>query len=262
MNKEEEGYSVKKTVTAVLLLAMILSLTACDLSMILDRDKPAFEKVESDVMSDHKISYSGNGGIVDGDVTIIYKTDGNGNVSVVQPGSSGIMEIPRVDESEVEEPEIQEPADEPVKADGLVGQWHSASRDGDYINTTYYSFNADGTFSSSSCEYMYSASAPELFPGFEDGWHAVPMGYPLSFGTYEVDGSNLILSYTGEEFFEAYDEPIVYTITIFAISDDEIVLGDEWDKDVRNTFVSEQAVRNDGDFITALCNRLGVDMNP
>lgn len=253
---------MKKTVTAVLLLAMLLSLTACDLSMILDRDEPAYERADSDVSSDKMIAFGGDGNIGEGDVSIIYKTDGNGNVSVVRPGSSGIMEIPRVDESDVEEPEIQEPADEPVKADGLVGQWHSASRDGDYINTTYYSFSSDGTFSSSSCEYMYSASAPELFPGFEDGWYAVPMGYPLSFGTYEVDGSNLILSYTGEEFIETYDEPIVYTITIFAISDDEIVLGDEWDKDVRNTFVSEQAVRNDGDFITALCNRLNVDMNP
>lgn len=253
---------MKKTVTAVLLLAMILSLTACDLSMILDRDKPAFEKAESDVPSSHKISFGGNGSIDDEDVSIIYKTDGNGNVSVIHPGSSGIIEIPRVDESEVEKPETQEPAVEGVKADGLVGQWHSASRDGDYINTAYYSFNADGTFSSSTCEYMYSASAPELFPGFEDGWHAVPMGYPLSFGTYEVDGSNLILSYTGEEFIENYDEPIVYTVTIFAVSDDEIVLSDEWDENVRNTFVSEQVVRGDGDFITALCNRLNVDMNP
>lgn len=253
---------MKKTVTAVLLLAMILSLTACDLSMILDRDKPAFEKAESDVPSSHKISFGGNGSIDDEDVSIIYKTDGNGNVSVIHPGSSGFIEIPRVDESDVEEPEIQEPAGEPVEADGLVGQWHSASRDGDYINTTYYSFNADGTFSSSTCEYMYSASAPELFAGFEEGWHAVPMGYPLSFGTYEVDGSNLILSYTGEEFIETYDEPIVYTITIFAVSDDEIVLSDEWDENVRNTFVSEQVVRGDGDFITALCNRLNVDMNP
>ena len=253
---------MKKTVTAVLLLAMILSLTACDLSMILDRDKPAFEKAESDVPSSHKISFGGNGSIDDEDVSIIYKTDGNGNVSVIHPGSSGIIEIPRVDESEVEKPETQEPAVEGVKADGLVGQWHSASRDGDYINTTYYSFNADGTFSSSTCEYMYSSSAPELFPGFEDGWHAVPMGYPLSFGTYEIDGSNLILSYTGEEFIENYDEPIVYTVTIFAVSDDEIVLSDEWDENVRNTFVSEQVVRGDGDFITALCNRLNVDMNP
>ena len=253
---------MKKTVTVVLLLAMLLSLTACDIFGMLGRNEPAFDKAESDVPSNHKISYGGVGSIDDEDVTVIYKTDGNGNVSVIRPGSSGIIEIPRVDESEVEKPETQEPAVEGVKADGLVGQWHSASRDGDYINTTYYSFNADGTFSSSTCEYMYSASAPELFPGFEEGWHAVPMGYPLSFGTYEVDGSNLILSYTGEEFIETYDEPIVYTITIFAVSDDEIVLGDAWDENVRNTFVSEQVVRGDGDFITALCNRLNVDMNP
>lgn len=253
---------MKKTLSVVLLLAMLLSLTACDIFGMLGRNEPAFEKAESDVPSDHKISYGGFDNIDDEDVTIIYKTDGNGNVSVVRPGSSGIIEIPRVDESDVEEPEIQEPAGEPVEADGLVGQWHSASRDGDYIDTTYYSFNADGTFSSSTCEYMYSTSAPELFAGFEEGWHAVPMGYPLSFGTYEVDGSNLILSYTGEEFIETYDEPIVYTITIFAVSDDEIVLGDAWDKDVRNTFVRDEAVRNEGDFITALCDRLNVDMNP
>ena len=64
---------MKKTVTAVLLLAMLLSLTACDIFGMLGRNEPAFEKAESDVPSDHKISYGGVGNIDDEDVNITFK---------------------------------------------------------------------------------------------------------------------------------------------------------------------------------------------
>ena len=76
---------MKKVFAFLLICALTLSLAACDLNLdsILGRDNPNFEKADSNTSSDKMISFAGTGDVGDGDVTIIYKSDGNGNMSVV-----------------------------------------------------------------------------------------------------------------------------------------------------------------------------------
>ena len=127
------------------------------------------------------------------------------------------------------------------------------------ITTSFYSFESDGTFYSTECEYVHSTANPELFPGFEDGWYSVPMGYPASYGTYEIDGNDLILFYTHEDYCEPYEEPIVYTITIYALSDEEAVLGDLWG-DGQSVYVKFSY--SSDNFLEVLCEKLDIDMTP
>ena len=244
---------MKKLIALMLLGTLAFSLTACDMDLdaLFGRQNPDFERVE-ELPSDMKIAYGGDGQPGDGDMAMIYQSDGNGMVSVVRPGETDTDDEPG---------QADTPA-ENVTVEALTGEWHSASRSGDVIATRYYWFNDDGTFSSSSGEYMHSTSAPELFPDFDEGWYAVPMGYPLSFGTYELDGSELILSYTGEEYSEGYEEPIVYRIPVYSLSGEEMVLGDGWDESAQNRYINASLLRENGDSFEALCEKLEIDMQP
>ena len=244
---------MKKLIALMLLGALAFSLTACDLDlgMFLGNNEPAFEKVETDRPMNQMVAVGGDGNIGEGDISVIYRSDGNGTVSIVTPDIDSGTKI-----------EQEAPASESVSAQMLVGDWQTAARNGDVISTEYYSFSADGSFYSTGCEYMYSASAPELFPGFDEGWYAVPMGFPASYGTYEISGSQIILSYTHEDYFEPYEEPIVVTLAVYALSDNEAVFGSALDQNEKDTFIRYEVGQYEGEFLTYLCDRLDVSMEP
>lgn len=69
----------------------------------------------------------------------------------------------------------------------IVGTWSYAYRD-EYIRTSGYTFNADGTYSMYYRNYMPKSQL------YEDpsatGWEIVPMGYPADSGTYEIESVN------------------------------------------------------------------------
>ena len=238
---------MKKVFAFLLICALTLSLAACDMDLdsILGRDTPNFEKVDGNVSSDKMISFAGTGDVGDGDVTIIYKSDGNGNMSVV------------IGDKKDEDSE-DELVENITDSNAIVGQWMTAQRYDSCISTSFYCFESDGTFYSTDCEYVHSTANPELFPDFEDGWYSVPMGYPASYGTYEVDGNNLILSYTHEDNCEPYEEPIVYTVTIYSLSNEGIVLGDVWGEGQHKYL----KYNSDTDFLEVLCDYLDIDMTP
>ncbi len=245
---------MKKLIALIILGSLVFSLTACDLDldMFLGSKEPEFERVETDRPMNQMVAIGGDGNIGEGDVSIIYKSDGNGTISIISPDKIK----PEVEVNQ------EEPTEESVSAQNLIGEWQTATRNGDVISTRYYSFSEDGSFYSTDCEYMYSASAPELFPGFDDGWYTVPMGFPAGYGTYEISGNQIVLSYTHEDYAEPYEEPVVRTVTVYALSDDEAVFGNEWVQNGKDTFIRYDAGQYEGDFLTYLCERLDVNMEP
>lgn len=110
-----------------------------------------------------------------------------------------------------------------VNGGELVGDWVTASREGDVIRVSYYWFNEDGTVSYSEVEYVHTSQYPDLFSDLEHGWSTIPMGYPLIIGTYQVTGSTLTIIFTYEDVGVTFDPPIVKEYD-YAISGDTLVL--------------------------------------
>ena len=179
------------------------------------------------------------------------------------PSDSVIHVITPEDEEEeaLAEEEDEAPAENPVsgdlpQADLLVGEWVSASRSGDTITTDWYYFDADGTLSTSGGEYGHTSQYPDLFAGYEEGWQPMPMGAPLIFGTYELQGNIMILTYAGEEFCGDYDTPIVHKVEVLSLTADKMVIANIDD------FGSSEPriyIRNNYLPIEELCATIGVD---
>lgn len=157
-------------------------------------------------------------------------------------------------------PDPEAGATQGVRQEDLVGSWVTAVRSGSYINTEYYEFKADGTFVLGGVEYMHTSHAPELFAGYEEGWHAAPMGFPYSYGTYEINGDEIILSYLGSDVEEPYEEPIVHAIKIFSFSGDRAVFGGEQDYNADEQYVFLKNFSYDN--VAELCDALGTDTTP
>lgn len=126
----------------------------------------------------------------------------NGNAIIIRPGNDA------VEESKGNDAVVEVPERFDELRDIIVGEWSTAERHGDTIYTTYYYFQADGTFNAAGCEYMHVSAAPDLFGEGAEGWQVVPMGYPYEYGNYTVYDDYVEIVCYGME-FEEYDEPYV-----------------------------------------------------
>lgn len=192
------------------------------------------ETIEDDSLDDSVISSENI-------IVHYYVTEDGENAYVINPDISAILPFPSEEDpvstaenepvpTEEQEPKPEagesKPADPPAKNDSasaLVGEWVTASRSGDCIDTIYYWFTADGVVTTQDGEYVHSSHYPDLFPDFEPGWYGMPMGYPLTIGTYEIEGSNLILTFTHDDVGCTIDPPDVSEHS-FSVSGDSMTL--------------------------------------
>lgn len=267
--------NMSKPLTATLRPGESISSVQCDVPDSLDR--LTFRIIiYNKIVEPKEFIYSGTiGGDQVGTVIVgdsYYAVVGNENVpSDAWIGDIGSKNVPlyyQLPDDDSSSGDKNDDNDNDVSVDvansELVGMWTSASRSDDYITTSWYDFHADGTFETGGVEYMHTSTAPELFPGYEDGWHTVPMGFPYTYGTYKVEDDKIILTIKGDSIdFGEGVEPYESILYIRAFGGDRAKFGF-----FINTIDGEEEIVNEYlkdfeyDKIEELCDELGVDTTP
>ena len=231
---------MKRLICVLVVFLLLLSLSACHITVQLPEWFGGKQAEENTVVDMPESDF-----IIQGD-----SSDKDTVIHVITPDIE--VEVP----SDIEE---DVPADTPatvgiIQPEFLGGEWISASRSGDTIYTDWYYFDKDGTISTSGGEYVHTSQYPDLFAGYEEGWQPMPMGSTLTFGTYELDGNILTISYTGEEYFGNFDSPIVHVFEILSLTEDKLVI-----VNVDGSLDPQIYIRNNYLPIEEICDAVGVD---
>ena len=211
---------MKRFVAILLVFTIPFFLTACSLSDFADLLYDIADTISDRDTAEESIP------------AFDYEIVGDGEDEIRYPGSVSQTDIslspaddPVIDETlpPVEENTSDNTPQNTPKGGELVGEWVTASRQGNTIYLTYYWFGEDGTVSSYSAEYVHASQYPDLFGDWTSGWSALPMGYPLDVGTYKVTGSTLTLTFTHDDVGNTYEPPIVEEYA-YSVSGDTLVL--------------------------------------
>ncbi len=236
---------MKRLICILLLCFVLLAFSACNITFQFPGDFwGGGDNVDENAVADMpENSFVINRGESDGD-TVIH---------VITPEKE---EETLPEEGEDESPAYSPAPDASFQPDQLIGEWVSATRHDDTIMSDWYYFNTDGTLSNCAGEYAHTSQYPELFAGYEKGWQPMPMGAPLIFGTYELQGNILIITYTGEEFYGDYDTPTIRKVEILSLAADRMVIANI---DGYGSSEPQIYIRNNYLPIEELCDAVGVD---
>ena len=226
---------MRKLILVPLAMSICMSMSGCPkLSIDFERNNAR----ETEAAFDQRIEF--NYEVQDGTMVNGFISDGNGVVINTQPTGQTPTE-----------------SGTPATSSELVGTWNTVHRSGNYLYRYYIEFYADGTFTQGNTDYTHTSYEPQLFPDQFEGWHAIPMGFPFSYGTYTVEGNTITMVTLGDD-VDSITAPETNTLTIESMNGQTAQLTKNG---ATNQYLKNFTPTNQDKFVEELAAALGVDLS-